>query len=107
MLWLSYAFYGLMVVLGGIAFVLCRRAKLARAWIWLAVALVGVAGVAAVAAGHTEGKWRRCALGATFALFALDHLVQYVQSRRAGSPKKIQLGLAIGWLALDALQFID
>ena len=107
MTWLSYTFYGLMLATGGAAFVLYLRAKQVRAWIWLLVALIGVAGLVAVATGRTEGRWRRYALAATFALFAVDHLVQYVQSRRAGAPKQLHLWLVLAWFALVGLQLID
>ena len=107
MIWLSYVFYGLVLVVGGAAFVLLRRANSARAWIWLVGALIGAAGLAAVASGRTEGIWRRYTLTAMFALFAVDHLYQYVQSRRAGSPKQLHLWISLGWVLLGGLEFID
>jgi hypothetical protein len=102
--WLHYVFFGLMVALGGIAFVLYLRAKEPRAWIWLVVALVGCAGFAGLLAGRVDGAWRTLTMSAVFFLFAVDHLVQFVQSRRAGSPRKIHALLSVLWVVLGTGQ---
>jgi len=105
--WLNYVFFGLMLALGATAFVLYLRAKDARAWIWVAIALVGAAGIAGLLAGRADGAWRTLALSAVFYLFAVDHLVQHMRSQRSGSPKKTHLWLGIGWLMLGVLTAID
>jgi len=102
--WLHYVFFGLMLALGGVVFALYMRAKEPRAWIWLVVALIGGAGLAGVVAGRVDGNWRSLAMSAVFFLFAADHLVQFVQSRRAGSPRKIQAMLALLWALLGTGQ---
>jgi peptidoglycan/LPS O-acetylase OafA/YrhL len=102
--WLNYAFFALILLLGAAVFVLLARAKERRAWIWVLVMLVGAAGLVALVSGRYAAGWRGIAMGAVFDLFAADHFVQYVQSRRAGTPKKIMLALAVGWLLLGLLQ---
>jgi hypothetical protein len=102
--WLNYAFFGLIFALGAAVFLLLRRAKTRRAWVWALVALVGAGGLVALATGRYEPGWRGFAMGLVFDLFAADHFVQYVQSRRAGAPKPLMLVLAGGWLLLGLLQ---
>jgi hypothetical protein len=106
MLWLQYAFFALMVVVGGAAFVILLRAKQLRAWIWALIALVGVVGIVGVAMGRTDGEWRSLTLAATFDFFAADHFLQYAETRRAGAPKKAQLGLGLGWVCLGTLTLL-
>src|SRR6187455_1633247 len=79
--WLNYVFFGLLLALGGTVSVLFLRAKNARVWVWLAIALVGAAGIAGLLAGRADGAWRTLALSAVFYLFAVDHLVQHVRSQ--------------------------
>jgi len=107
MLWLQYAFFGLMLVLGAAAFVLYRRGKEPRAWIWLIVALIGAAGLAGLLAGHADGLWRTLAMAAMFELFAVDHLVQYLQSRRKGAPTQFHLFIGLAWLVFGVIQLLD
>ena len=98
--WLHYVFFGLMLALGGAAFALYMRAKQPRAWIWLCVALIGGVGMYAVYTDRADGAWRAASMSAVFFLIALDHFVQFVQSRRAGAPKNTQALLALGWTLL-------
>jgi hypothetical protein len=107
MLWLHYLFFGLMLALGAAAFVLYLRAKEPRAWIWFVAAIVGAAGLAGLIAGRTDGQWRSLAMAAMFLLFAIDHSVQYLQSRGRGAPKPIQLYLGLAWLLMGVIQMID
>ena len=102
--WLHYVFFGLMLALGGVVFALYMRAREPRAWIWFVVALVGGAGLAASFAGRADGEWRTLTMSAVFFLFAVDHLVQFMQSRRAGSPRKIHALLAVLWVVLGTGQ---
>lgn len=102
--WLNYVFFGLVLALGAAMFLVLRRAKTRRAWVWSLVALVGAAGLVALATGRYEPGWRSFAMGLCFDLFAADHFVQYVQSRRAGAPKPLLLVLAGFWLLLGILQ---
>ena len=98
--WLHYAFFGLMLVMGGAAFALYLRAWQPRAWIWLLVALVGGVGLYGVYTDRADGAWRSASMSAVFFLIALDHFFQFVQSRRAGAPQKTQALLALGWTLL-------
>jgi drug/metabolite transporter (DMT)-like permease len=102
--WLYYVFFSLILVLGAAVFVVLMRISNRRAWIWALVSLVGALGLLALVTGNYRAGWRGIAMGAVFDLFAADHFVQYVQSRRAGTPKKIMLALAGIWLLLGLLQ---
>ena len=99
--WLYYASFGLMFTMGAVVFVLLMRAKQRRAWIWAVVALLGAAGLVALATGTYRPGWRRSSLAVVFTLIAVDHLAQYFASRRAGSPRNVQLLLAALWVILS------
>jgi hypothetical protein len=102
--WLNHVFFGLMFALGGFVCVLHARAKQVLAWIWALVALIGAAGLAALISGREAGQWRSLCMSAIFCLIAADHFVQYAQSKAAGQPKKMHLGVGVGWLLLGLLQ---
>ncbi len=105
--WLNYVFFGLMIAMGAGVCVLFARAKSARAWIWAAVAVVGVAGLAATIARPGDAPWRPLTMSATFDLFAVDNFVQYAQTKAAGAPRKLFLGLGVLWIALGVFQLVD
>jgi hypothetical protein len=105
--WLNYVFFGLMIAMGAVVCALFVRARMTRAWIWAGVALVGAAGLVAAVAAPGAHRWRSLTMCATFALFAVDNFVQHAQSKSAGSPKKLHLGLGVLWLLLGALQLVD
>lgn len=102
--WLNWVFFAVIVVIGVVNFALLARAKTRRRWVWALIALVGAAGIVALATGHYTAGLRGMAMALAFDLFAADHFVQYVQSRRAGSPKNVQLVAAAGWLLFGTFQ---
>jgi hypothetical protein len=102
--WLHWVFFALIAVVGLACFVVLTKAKTRRRWIWALVTLVGVAGLVALATGNYRPGMRGVAMGVAFDLFAADHFAQYVQTRRAGAPKNVQLVLAAWWLLFGTFQ---
>lgn len=102
--WLYWVFFGLIALVGIACFIVMTRMKTRRRWIWALVAIVGIAGLVAIATGNYVAGMRGMAMGVAFDLFGADHFAQYVQTRRAGAPKKVHLLLAAWWLLFGTFQ---
>ncbi len=107
MLWLSYAFFGVILAMGVVGWRLLAKVGERRAWLWLLMAIIGATGLAGLLAGRTDGHWRTLSMGAVFCLIGADHLFQYAKSRSVGAPRKLHLAAGLAWVLLGTAEVLS